>query len=37
MKRFAFAASRGFIAMSALLVWLGLQGRPLPAYDGTSR
>jgi len=37
INRFACAASRGFIAMSALLVWLGLQDRPLPAYDGTSR
>src|SRR5438132_12999681 len=30
MHPFAFAASRGFIAMSALLVWLALRGRTLP-------
>jgi drug/metabolite transporter (DMT)-like permease len=32
MHPFAFAASRGFIAMSALLVWLAFQSRTLPAY-----
>jgi drug/metabolite transporter (DMT)-like permease len=37
MQPFAFAASRGFIAMSVLLVWLALQRRPLPAYDSPSR
>lgn len=37
MNPFAFAASRGFIAMSALLVWLASRGRTLPAYDGTSQ
>jgi drug/metabolite transporter (DMT)-like permease len=30
MHPFAFAAARGFIAMSALLVWLTLRGRTLP-------
>src|SRR6516162_9469088 len=33
---FAFAASRGFIAMAALLAWLALQGQTRPAYDGPS-
>jgi drug/metabolite transporter (DMT)-like permease len=33
MHPFAFAASRGFIAMSALLAWLVLQSRVSPAYD----
>jgi drug/metabolite transporter (DMT)-like permease len=33
MHPFAFAASRGFIAMSALLAWLAWRSRPLPA-DG---
>jgi drug/metabolite transporter (DMT)-like permease len=35
MPPFAFAASRGFIAMSALLAWLALRSRTNPpAYDG---
>jgi drug/metabolite transporter (DMT)-like permease len=34
MDPFAFAASRGFIAMSALLAWLALRSRALPAHDG---
>ena len=33
MHPFAFAASRGFIAMSALLAWLALQTRSPVAYD----
>jgi drug/metabolite transporter (DMT)-like permease len=33
MHPFAFAASRGFIAMSALLAWLVLRRRTLPADD----
>jgi drug/metabolite transporter (DMT)-like permease len=33
MHPFAFAASRGFIATSALLAWLALRRRPLAAYD----
>jgi len=37
MHPFAFAASRGFIAMSALLVWLALWGRPLRHYQGPLR
>jgi len=37
MHPFAFAASRGLIAMSALLVWLALWGRPLPLYQGPLR
>src|ERR1700738_227492 len=37
MHPFAFAASRGFIAMSALLVWLALRGRPPPLYQGPLR
>jgi drug/metabolite transporter (DMT)-like permease len=32
MYPFAFAASRGFIAMSALLVWLASRRRARPAY-----
>ena len=32
MHPFAFAASRGFIAMLALLVWLALRNRAAPAY-----
>jgi len=32
MQPFAFAASRGFIAMSALLAWLALRSRTPPAY-----
>jgi drug/metabolite transporter (DMT)-like permease len=36
MHPFAFAASRGFIAMSALLAWLALRSRTRPAYDGPS-
>lgn len=32
MPPFAFAASRGFIAMSALLAWLALSGRTQPAF-----
>src|SRR6266849_4994607 len=32
MYPFAFAASRGFIAMAALLAWLALRRRALPAY-----
>jgi len=34
MDPFAFAASRGFIAMSALLAWLAWRGRTPPPYDG---
>ncbi|HEY1430382.1 MAG TPA: DMT family transporter [Stellaceae bacterium] len=34
MHPFAFAASRGFIAMSALLAWLVLWSRTPRAYDG---
>jgi drug/metabolite transporter (DMT)-like permease len=34
MHPFAFAASRGFIAMSALLAWLALRSRTRSAYDG---
>jgi drug/metabolite transporter (DMT)-like permease len=37
MHPFAFAASRGFIAMSALLVWLVLQARPPPLCQTPSR
>ena len=37
MHPFAFAASRGFIAMSALLVWLALRSRTPPAYDAPPR
>jgi drug/metabolite transporter (DMT)-like permease len=37
MHPFAFAASRGFIAMSALLVWLALRGRTLPLNQGPLR
>src|SRR6266481_438724 len=33
MYPFAFAASRGFIAMAALMAWLALRRRTLPA-DG---
>lgn len=33
MYPFAFAASRGFIAMSALLAWLAWRSRTPPAYD----
>ena len=36
MHPFAFAASRGFIAMSALLAWLALRSQTRPAYDGPS-
>jgi drug/metabolite transporter (DMT)-like permease len=36
MQPFAFAASRGFIAMSALLAWLALRSRTQPVYDGPS-
>jgi len=32
MYPFAFAASRGFIAMAALLAWLASRRRALPAY-----
>lgn len=35
MHPFAFAASRGFIAMSALLVWLALRGRRLTLGQGS--
>jgi drug/metabolite transporter (DMT)-like permease len=34
MPPFAFAASRGFIAMSALLTWLVLRSGTPPAYNG---
>jgi drug/metabolite transporter (DMT)-like permease len=37
MHPFAFAASRGFIAMLALLAWLALRSRTVPAADGASR
>jgi drug/metabolite transporter (DMT)-like permease len=37
MYPFAFAASRGFIAMSALLVWLALWRRRPPREGGRSR
>jgi drug/metabolite transporter (DMT)-like permease len=37
MQPFAFAASRGFIAMSALLVWLALRPRTPPANGNLSR
>jgi drug/metabolite transporter (DMT)-like permease len=37
MNPFAFAASRGLIAMSALLVWLAIWPRQLPPYEGPSR
>ena len=37
MHPFAFAASRGFIAMSALLAWLALRSQTPPADDGPSR
>jgi drug/metabolite transporter (DMT)-like permease len=33
---FAFAASRGFIAMAALLAWLASRRRALPAYGSDS-
>jgi drug/metabolite transporter (DMT)-like permease len=36
MHPFAFAAARGFIAMSALLAWLALRSQTRPAYDGPS-
>src|SRR6266481_7591958 len=36
MHPFAFAASRGFIAMSALLAWLALRSRTRPAHDDPS-
>lgn len=36
MHPFAFAASRGFIAMSALLVWILLSNRALPASAAPS-
>ena len=32
MYPFAFAASRGFIAMTALLAWVASRRRALPAY-----
>jgi drug/metabolite transporter (DMT)-like permease len=35
MHPFAFAALRGFIVMSALLVWLALPSRAPPIYHGT--
>jgi len=37
MHPFAFAASRGFIAMSALLVWLALRSRTRPVFEAPSR
>jgi drug/metabolite transporter (DMT)-like permease len=37
MQPFAFAASRGFIAMSALLAWLALRSRTPPAYGSLSQ
>jgi drug/metabolite transporter (DMT)-like permease len=37
MHPFAFAASRGFIAMSALLAWLALRSQTPPADEGPSR
>ncbi len=37
MHPFAFAASRGFIAMSALLVWLALRGRRLAPHQASLR
>src|SRR6267143_745310 len=37
MHPFAFAASRGFIAMSALLAWLALRSQMPPVDDGPSR
>jgi drug/metabolite transporter (DMT)-like permease len=37
MHPFAFAASRGLIAMTALLAWLALRSRPPPARDGSPR
>jgi drug/metabolite transporter (DMT)-like permease len=37
MHPFAFAASRGFIAMLALLAWLALRSHAVPADDGPSR
>jgi drug/metabolite transporter (DMT)-like permease len=37
MHPFAFAASRGFIAMLALLVWLALRGRLLPLHQAPLR
>src|SRR6266481_3439100 len=36
MHPFPFAAARGFIAMAALLAWLALRGRTLPAYGSPS-
>jgi drug/metabolite transporter (DMT)-like permease len=36
MQPFAFAASRGFIAMAALLAWLALRSRTPPAYESAS-
>jgi len=36
MYPFAFAASRGFIAMAALLAWLALRRRALLAYGNHS-
>jgi drug/metabolite transporter (DMT)-like permease len=36
MYPFAFAASRGFIAMTALLAWLASRRRALPAYGSGS-
>jgi len=36
MYPFAFAASRGFIAMAALLAWVASRRRALPAYGSGS-
>jgi len=36
MYPFAFAASRGFIAMAALLAWVASRHRALPAYGSGS-
>jgi drug/metabolite transporter (DMT)-like permease len=36
MYPFVFAASRGFIAMAALLAWLASRRRALPAYGSDS-
>ena len=37
MHPFAFAASRGFIAMAALLAWLALRSRTQPAHNDRPR
>ena len=37
MHPFAFAASRGFIAMAALLAWLALRSRTQPAHNERPR